>query len=30
MYENRKMRCVETIPGMRENDGGDKFNYDVL
>jgi hypothetical protein len=32
MYENRKMRPVETIPGMgdvgiKENDGEGKFNY---
>jgi hypothetical protein len=31
MYENRKMRPVETIPGKRggrikENDGGSEFN----
>jgi hypothetical protein len=33
MYENEKMRHGETIPGMggvNENDGGNKFNYDVL
>jgi hypothetical protein len=35
MYENRKMRPVETIPGMgeeeiKENDGGSKFNYGIL
>jgi hypothetical protein len=34
MYENGKMRPVETIPGMREwemkNDGVCKFNHDVL
>jgi hypothetical protein len=35
MYENGKMRPVETIPGMgvwgiKENDGGGKFNYDIL
>jgi hypothetical protein len=35
MYENRKRSYVETIPGMgergiKENDGGDKFNYDLL
>jgi hypothetical protein len=35
MYENGKSRPVETIPGMgegsiNENDGGDKFNYDML
>jgi hypothetical protein len=35
MYANRKMRSVETIAGMgegriKENDGGDEFNYDIL
>jgi hypothetical protein len=35
MYENRKMRPIETIPGMefgetKENDGGGEFNYDIL
>jgi hypothetical protein len=35
MYENGKMRSVETIPGMevegiKENDGGGEFNYDIL
>jgi hypothetical protein len=30
-----KMKLVETIPGMgggriKENDGGDEFNYDIL
>jgi hypothetical protein len=35
MYENGKMRPVETIPGMRggeimENDGGGEFNYDIF
>jgi hypothetical protein len=35
MYENEKMRPVETIPGMgegriEENDGQGEFNYDVL
>jgi hypothetical protein len=35
MYENRKMRLAETIPGMgergvKDNDGGGKFNYDIL
>jgi hypothetical protein len=35
MYENGKMRPVETIPGMRgrrikENNGGNEFNYDIL
>jgi hypothetical protein len=37
MYENGKMRHVETIPGIRggeireikENDGGGEFNYDI-
>jgi hypothetical protein len=32
VYENGKMRPIETIPGMggiRENDGGE-FNYDIL
>jgi hypothetical protein len=34
MYVNGKMRPVETVPGMgrrgiRENDGGGKFNYDI-
>jgi hypothetical protein len=33
MYENGKMRPVETIPGMRgwikKNDGGGEFNYDI-
>jgi hypothetical protein len=34
MYANRKMRHVETIPGVgrwgiKENDGGDEFGYDV-
>jgi hypothetical protein len=34
MYENGKMRPVETIPGMgggriKENDGGGEFNYDI-
>jgi hypothetical protein len=32
---NGKMRPIETIPGIgerriKENDGGDKFNYDIL
>jgi hypothetical protein len=31
MYENGKMRPVETIPGMKsrgiKNDGGGEFNY---
>jgi hypothetical protein len=34
MYENAKMRPVETIPvtggGIKENDGRDEFNYDIL
>jgi hypothetical protein len=35
MYENGKMRFVETIPGMeggriKENDGGGEFNCDIL
>jgi hypothetical protein len=35
MHENGKMRPVETIPvigeeGIKENDGGDEFNYDIL
>jgi hypothetical protein len=35
IYENGKMRPVETIPGMggggiKENDGGGEFNYDIL
>jgi hypothetical protein len=35
MYENRKMRPVKTVPGMgegrlKENDGGGKFNYEIL
>jgi hypothetical protein len=34
MYENGKMRPVETIPGIGggriKNDGGGEFNYDVL
>jgi hypothetical protein len=34
IYENGKMRPVETLPGMgggriKENDGGDGFNYDL-
>jgi hypothetical protein len=34
MYVNRKMKPVQTIPGMRErgineNDGRDELNYDV-
>jgi hypothetical protein len=35
MYENGNMRPVETILGMggrgiRKNDGGGEFNYDIL
>jgi hypothetical protein len=35
MYENGKMRPVETIPGMGREGGikeknGDEFNYDIL
>jgi hypothetical protein len=33
MYENVKMRHVKTIPGMggiKKNDGGIEFNYDIL
>jgi hypothetical protein len=35
MYENGKMRQVETIPGMggrgtKENDGGGEFDYDIF
>jgi hypothetical protein len=35
MYENGKMRPVETIQGMggrriKENDGEGEFNYDML
>jgi hypothetical protein len=34
MYANGKMSPVETIPGMgagvKENDGGGGFNYDIL
>jgi hypothetical protein len=34
MFENRKMRSVETIIRMegeriKENDGGGEFNYDI-
>jgi hypothetical protein len=34
VYENGKMRHVETVPGMgegeiKENDGGGEFNYDI-
>jgi hypothetical protein len=35
MYENEKIRPVETVPGMegggiKKNDGGGEFNYDIL
>jgi hypothetical protein len=34
LYENGKMRPVETIPGIgggiKESDGGGEFNYDIL
>jgi hypothetical protein len=35
MYENVKMRPVETTPGMgegeiKDNDGGGEFTYDTL
>jgi hypothetical protein len=35
MYENGKMKPVETVPrkgggGVKENDGGGKFNYDTV
>jgi hypothetical protein len=35
MYENGKVKPVETIPrmrgrGIKENDGGGDFNYDIL
>jgi hypothetical protein len=35
MCVNGKMRSIETIPGMgggeiKENDGGDEFNNDIL
>jgi hypothetical protein len=35
MYENGKKRPVETIPGMegggiKENEGGGEFKYDIL
>jgi hypothetical protein len=35
MYENGKMRPVQTVPGMgggrmKENGGGGEFNYDML
>jgi hypothetical protein len=35
MYENGKMRPVESVPemerrGIKENDGGGGFRYDIL
>jgi hypothetical protein len=35
MYENGKMRSVEAIPrmgggGIKENDGGGEFNYNIF
>jgi hypothetical protein len=35
IYVSGKIRLVETIPGkegsrIKENDGGDEFNYDIL
>jgi hypothetical protein len=35
MHANGKKRPVETLPGMggrgiKENDGGGEFNYDIL
>jgi hypothetical protein len=35
MHENGKLRHIETIPGMdvgglKENVGGDEFNYGIL
>jgi hypothetical protein len=35
IYVNGKVRPVETIPGMgkrgmKDNDGGGEFNYDIL
>jgi hypothetical protein len=35
MYENGKMRPVETTPGMgkgriKKNDGGSEFSYDIV
>jgi hypothetical protein len=35
MYINGKMRSIESIPGMKgggikKNDGGGEFNYDIL
>jgi hypothetical protein len=35
MYVKGKMRPIETIPGMgggriKKNEGGSKFNYDML
>jgi hypothetical protein len=34
-YRKAKLRPVETIPGMgwgwiKDNDGGDEFNYDIV
>jgi hypothetical protein len=34
-YENRKMRCVETVPGVgergiKENDAGGELKYDIF
>jgi hypothetical protein len=35
MFVNRKMRPIESVPGLggvgiKENDGGGKFNYGML
>jgi hypothetical protein len=35
MYVNRKIKAVETLSGMqgvgiKKNDGGGEFNYDIL
>jgi hypothetical protein len=30
VYENGKMRPVEAISGMGENNSGSQFNYDIL
>jgi hypothetical protein len=30
LYENGRMRPVQTTPGIKENDGGDELNYDVF
>jgi hypothetical protein len=35
MYENGKLRPIETVPGtgggrIKEHDGGGEFNYDTL